>query len=512
MKPSTELFELIKSLTKSEKRFFKLSSSLQEGEKNYLKIFDAIDRQDEYNEEELKTIFKDETFIRHFPSEKNHLYKLILKSLRAYHADHSISSILHQEIKNIEILFKKGLYKECHKFLQRAKKMATEHEKFYYQFELISLEKQLLEEDYESGEFDKDLNELVAEEQTCIEKLRNLAEYHIIFSKINYVFRREGFAHNEEERAIVNEIENYHLIKGKNTALSSRASTICYYIKGLCSTTNRQYQDAFTFFLKVKEIFDRVPHIRSDLSKRYVKTLSNLLYCYIDARNYSAAFALINDMNALKNEEGFDSQEIEIKLFTSTHIAQLMLFNKMGDFHLGIKMAAEIQGAMKDFGDKINKEHQLLFSYHIAIAHFGAGNAKEALHWINTVINDNDQNLRRDIFNFAKLFNLLIHFELGNFELLEYSIKSTVRFLNKKEKDYQAEGVLVKYLKKLIRNNNEFDRKESFEKMHKELNLLFENPVEKVVLDYVDILSWLDSKINNQSLAESVKRRQLANV
>ena len=58
MKPSSELFNLIKSLTKSEKRFFKLSSSLQSGEKNYLKIFDAIDEQDEYDEYALKDMFK----------------------------------------------------------------------------------------------------------------------------------------------------------------------------------------------------------------------------------------------------------------------------------------------------------------------------------------------------------------------------------------------------------------------------------------------------------------------
>jgi len=74
MKPSTELFDLVKSLTKSEKRFFKLSSSLQSGEKNYLKIFYVIDRQKSYDEEAIKEQFKKETFIKHFPSEKNHLY------------------------------------------------------------------------------------------------------------------------------------------------------------------------------------------------------------------------------------------------------------------------------------------------------------------------------------------------------------------------------------------------------------------------------------------------------
>ena len=115
MKPSTELFNLIKSLSKSEKRFFKLSSSLQSGEKNYLKIFDYIEKQKDYDEEKLKDYFKKDTFIKHLPSEKNHLYKLILKSLRSYYSEQDINSIIKQEIKNVEILHKKALYKECKK-------------------------------------------------------------------------------------------------------------------------------------------------------------------------------------------------------------------------------------------------------------------------------------------------------------------------------------------------------------------------------------------------------------
>ncbi|MFN3343212.1 MAG: hypothetical protein ACK40M_10975 [Flavobacteriales bacterium] len=511
MKPSTELFELIKSLTKSEKRFFKLSSSLQEGEKNYLKIFDSIDKQQEYDEESIKNQFNGETFIRHFPSEKNHLYKLILKSLRSYHADNSISSILRQEIKNIEILFKKGLYKECHKFLQRSKKLAIEHEKFYYQFELINIEKQLLEEDYESGEFDKDLNALVEEETQCIEKLRNLAEYHIIFSRINFVFRREGFAHNEEERAIVQEIEDYHLIKGKNTALSARASTICYYIKGLCATTNRQYQDAFTFFLKTKEIFDKNPHIRTDLAKRYLKTLTSLLYGYIDTNNIEAANNLIKVLVDLKEEDGFDSLEMEVKIFTSTHIAQLMLLNKTGDFRKAIELSKDVNTAMDKYGERINKEQRLLFTYTISYAYFGAGDYKEALQWINDVLNMNEQTLRRDVFNFARVFNLLIHLELGNYDLLEYTVKSTVRYLNKKEKDYQSETVFIKHLRKLIRSNSDMERKEIYEEMYQEFSELLNNPIEQVILEYVDILSWLESKRKNISFAEAVRARSLAN-
>ena len=227
MKPSTELHDLIKSLTKSEKRFFKLHSSLQSGDKNYLRIFDAIDRQKVYDEEDLKKQFAKETFIKHLPSEKNHLYKLILKSLRAYHAESSVSGILKQEIKNIEILYQKALYVECNKLLHRAKRIARDNERFYYWFELLSWEKMLLEEAYESGEFTKDLDALIEEERQVVEKLRNLAAYHILYSKINYVFRSGGYVRTDEERAMVEEISEHQLIRGKNTALSKRAATIC---------------------------------------------------------------------------------------------------------------------------------------------------------------------------------------------------------------------------------------------------------------------------------------------
>ena len=79
-------------------------SSLQSGEKNYIKLFDAIERQNEYDEEAIKRQFSGETFIKHLPSEKNHLYKLILKSLRLFYSENTVSAILAEHIQSIEIL------------------------------------------------------------------------------------------------------------------------------------------------------------------------------------------------------------------------------------------------------------------------------------------------------------------------------------------------------------------------------------------------------------------------
>ena len=54
--PSKNLFNLIKTLTKSEKRYFKIEASKHGGDKknHYVKLFDAIEAMNEYDEEALK--------------------------------------------------------------------------------------------------------------------------------------------------------------------------------------------------------------------------------------------------------------------------------------------------------------------------------------------------------------------------------------------------------------------------------------------------------------------------
>lgn len=505
MKPSTELFKLIKSLTKSEKRFFKLSSSLQSGDKNYLKIFDFIESQAKYDEEELKNEFKKETFVKHLPSEKNHLYKLILKSLRSYYSEQSVSSILKQEIKNVEILYNKALYKECEKFVSRAKQVAKDNEKFYYWFELIAWEKKLLEEAYESGEFSTNLDELVEEEEKVIAKLRNLAEYQVIYSKINLIFRSGGFTRTDAERKIVEGIADYHLIKGKNTALSTRASSMCYYIKGLCAATNRNYPDSYQFFNKTREILDNNPDIKADSGQRYVMSLSHLLRCYIESKDFEKAQKLIEDLRALEGKKGFNSIDIMVRIFTSSYNLELVLLHAMGEFQKSVELVPKIEMLQNEYGDKVSKEQEILLTYNKAYSYFGVGDFKKALSYINNVLNDNEQNLRQDIYSFSRLFNLVLHFEMENYDFLEYVIKSTNRYLSKQERGFEVENVCIKHIRKLSKTIHSSDRVIILEKMKDELDELLKDQNERVVLEYFNITAWVTSKIYKISFAEAVQ-------
>jgi hypothetical protein len=507
MKPSLELFKLIKSLTKSEKRFFKLMSSLQEGDKNYLKIFDYIDARESYNEEELKRHFKGEVFIKHLPSEKNQLYKLILKSLRAFHSEETVSSTLKLELQNVEMLYNKALFKECEKFLTRAKNTAKEYEEFYYWFEFLSWEKRLLENAYESGVFTKDLDKLIEEEESVIAKLRNLAEYQIIYSKIDKVFRSGGFTKSLKESEVVEEIANYHLIKGKDTALSVKASSMCYYIKGLCAASQRDYNLSFTFFNKTREILDRNPKIKYELGQRYVMTMSHLLRCYIEVHDFENAQSVIDEMRELEGKKGFNSVDITLKIFTRSFILELMLLHVMGDFRKCIQLIPVIERKELQFGEMVSKEQTLLFNYYKAYSFFGVGDYKKALYYLNIVLNDTEQKLRQDIYSYARLFNLILHYELGNYDFLEYLLKSTNRYFVKKEFSVSSEIIFIKHMGKLSKAVNNNERLLIFEFMKDELEEILSNHDERVVLQYFDILAWITCKTYKITFSEAVRSR-----
>ncbi len=511
MKPSPELFKLIKSLSRSEKRFFKLQSKLQTGSKNYMKIFDTIIEQIEskgdYDEEALVKKYKDHRFIHHLPSEKNHLYKLLLKSLRQFHADNSVSGILKQELKNIEILYKKRLFKQCNRFIDKAKKMARQHEKFYYLLELISWEKLMLQEAYEAGQFNKKLDPLIEEEQSITRKLRNLASYQILYTNLHFAFKSGGFAREEEEKETIERIRENPLILDERKALSTRAALQCHYIRGSCHTTFLEKEKMYLEFKKVRDIFEENPELKKDMPLRYIHTLGSLNNYYVETQNAEASFRILEELQSLPEKEGFNTVNQQVKIFVLSSVGKMLIYDKTGQHHRINDIIEDIEKGMWELNDKINKEQKILIYFNIAYLYFGAGQHKEALRWLNMILNDNEKYLRRDLYSYARLFNLVLHYELDNRSLLQYIIKSTYRYLRKRKRDLEAETVILDHIKRLARVNNRNELRGLFQNLKDRLDGLFEDNREKVILEYFDFQSWLDSKLQDISFSEAVKRR-----
>lgn len=122
---SEQLFYLIKSMNKAEKRYFKLFASSNNENNNYSLLFEAIDKQDIYDESAIKEKFQNKTFINQLHVTKNYLNQLILKSLRNFHSTISKDAEIKDLLRDIEILLKKDLFQQCEQVIDKALKIAS---------------------------------------------------------------------------------------------------------------------------------------------------------------------------------------------------------------------------------------------------------------------------------------------------------------------------------------------------------------------------------------------------
>jgi len=201
MKPTNDLFLLIKSLTKTEKRFFHLFASrhMIGGESMYLKFFDVIVKQKEYDESKIKEIFKKENLGSTLASSKNRLYNLVLKSLSDFHSGMSVESKLRDLMQHIEVLFEKGLYEQGVKVIKKAKKLSVETHKHLYFLELQRWEKRLIGINQYQSDIENRINVIYKDAFVWAGKFQNLLAIEQTYYKVLGFYQMESKVRKKNE-------------------------------------------------------------------------------------------------------------------------------------------------------------------------------------------------------------------------------------------------------------------------------------------------------------------------
>lgn len=174
------LFQLIKSLSKSEKRQFKLYAGRLgvNEEKNFMALFEVLDKLEEPDEQVIlkKTKIKKQQL----SNAKAHLYKQILVSLRLNPLQQNIKVQIREQLDYATILFNKGLHRQSLKILDKAKALALHNFENNLAYEIIELEK-VIESQYITRSLETRADDLIREsillskKSVLLSKLSNLS-------------------------------------------------------------------------------------------------------------------------------------------------------------------------------------------------------------------------------------------------------------------------------------------------------------------------------------------------
>ena len=503
---SDTLFQLIKSLEKGEKRHFKLFAKRSSSNEDLkiIELFDVLDKMPLYDEaillKKLSSIKKPQ-----LSNIKVHLYKQLLASLRLLKSTDSIDLQLTEQLDYAHILYKKGLFAQSLKILDKAKETANNNHKVNILIQLIALEKRI-ETLHITREMQSRALQLSAEINTVNKKIDLHSKLSNLAMLLQSWFIQFGHTRNEIDEQNVKKYLQNHL---PENALQQNGFYERMYLYQSFSTYAYIRQDFVSYYKYAQKwvnVFEEEPVMVRVETSYYIKAMHSLLNAHFVLRNFQqldkvlAKFLIFSETDRVKLHDNFRTQA-----FVSIYSAKINQHNMLGTFKEGIKIVPYILEQIKANELFIDEYRVMIFNYKIASLYFGNGNYSICIDFLQKIIQQTGDE-RNDLQGYARILHLIAHYELGNFELMEYLTKSVYRFLAKKEYLTEIEKEMFKYL----RNSFSITRKELLVALNDllgKIKNLEKNNFETRVFAYLDIVSWIESKVNNKTLESILKEK-----
>ncbi len=504
------LFVLIKSLSKSEKRQFKLYVGRLSGnvDAKFLSLFNLLDKLKCYDENVI--LKKGIVSKQQLSNLKANLYKQILISLRLNPSHKNIRIAIREQLDFATILYQKGLYKQSLKLLGKAKIFAIENEEKNVAYEIVELEK-VIESQYITRSISARSDELSIQ-------AKELSQLNVIASKLSNlslqlygILLKNGYVKSDVELQKVNDYFIARLPKYDFDNLGFRERLWLYKAHLWRSFLTQNFLQSYKFATKWVDLFKEKP-----------KNISLHPVFYLKGKNYLLeSLFFMNKYVKFKDELDYfeheiNNQKIPINNNTEILIFQYYYSNKLhlhfleGSFNQGEYLIAIMDKKIKKYQNRLDSHHITVLYYKIACLYFGMGKNELCIAYIDKIITSKNLKAAQDLQCFARVLSLIAHYECGLDYDLERQFKNTYKFLLKMENLQEVQKEFITSIKAL---GDVFPHqiKTEFKNIYARLKKFENHPYEKRAFLYLDILSWLKSKIENKTIAaiiqEKAKRR-----
>jgi len=504
------LFQLIKSLEKSEKRHFKLyikRSSAKEDLK-IIQLFDAVDKLDDYDEKVLlKKLAGTEK--RQLYNLKTHLYKEILASLRLLKSSDSIDLQLNEQFDYAHILYKKGLFQQSLRILDKAKETAKVHQKFNFLTLVISLEKRI-ETLHITRSMINRAEQLSAEAIEVGMHIDMVARLSNLALKLYGWFIKYGHARNEKDEAQVIQFMKDNLPSNAWEQTGFYERLYLYQSYTWYAFIRQNFLIYYRYSQKWADLFKEQPLMIRVETGHYIKGLHNLLNAHFDLRNFKKFGSTLEEFELYaQTPRVTENDNFRIQSFIYIASAKINQHSMRGTFKEGLHLVPGIEKQLEEDELFIDRHRILVLNYKIATLYFGSGDYETSIDYLQKIINDTTD-LRDDLQSYARLVHLMAHYEMGNIDIIESLARSVYRYMAKKENLTMVEEEMLKFLRQSF-DVSARKIKPELEKLLEKIKYLEKNRFETRAFAYLDIISWLESKVYEKPMSAIIYDKYMRN-
>ncbi len=502
------LFQLIHSLEKAEKRHFKLyikRSSAKEDLK-IVQLFDAIDKMTDSDEtvlmKKLPSITKPQ-----LANLKTHLYKQVLASLRLLKSTENIDLQLSEHLDYARLLYNKGLKLQALRILEKAKELAKANQKFNFLVQALSLEKKI--ETLHITRSSTEKTEILASEAMEISghiyrvtKLSNLALLLYRWYVIN------GHARNVDDEKDIRQFFKDNLPADVEAVNGFYEKLYLYQSYCWYAFIRQDFLMYYRYSQKWVDLFVAQPQMMTVETGHYIKGVHTLLNAHFDLRNFEQFDKTLKQFENFAQTDA-SSQHDNFRTHTSIYINSAKINGHLmkGTFKEGVALIPHIEDKLHEYDLYVDRHRILVFTYKFASLHFGNGNYSAAIDYLLKIING-PVDLRIDLQCYARLLQLMAHYEMGNYEIMESLIKSVYRFMAKMKNLTVVEEEMFRFVRHSFGVHPRLLKPE-LEKFLVKIKHLEKNRFETRAFAYLDVISWVEGKVYNKPMGEIIYSKYL---
>ena len=500
------LFILIKSLTKSEKRQFTLYVGRMDSNENskFLNLFQLLDKMGRYDEKVI--LGKGIVTKQQLSNLKAHLYKQILVSLRMNPIHKNIRIQIREQLDFATILYQKGLYKQSLKILEKSKILANKHQEKYVAYDIVELEK-IIESQYITRSLSNRTETLVAESErlrlqnNLTTKLSNLS------LKLYERLIKAGYAKSDQEYREITQFFYENLPKFDHDKLGFREKLWYYKAHVWYSFLTQDFLSTYRYASKWVKMFDKEPAMINIHPVFYLKGNNYLMESLVLIKYPSKFNETIEQMVYWTKHNNFPKNDNLKALTFQFYYSNKLNFHFLeGSFEKGLILIPEIKKGIKHYSNQIDPHHIMMLYYKIACIYFGSEDYENCILFLDKIISNRSLKMREDLLCFSRVLNIFAHYEAGFDYHLETHLRETYKFLIKMNDLHEVQKAMIRFVKGLG-EIYPHELKTAFKSLYNELKEYENDPYERRSFLYLDILSWLESKIKNVPIANIIREK-----
>lgn len=493
------LFLLVKSLNKAEKRYIKINSTHTIGEKNnYMRLFEALDSCSEYDDAKFRQKFKKEPFIKYLAAEKNYLYELILKSLRAYRSDRSRYMKLLGLIQDVDLLYEKKLYDECDKRIRKAQKIAVDLNYFHINGMLIDW-KYILLTKVEENDVTDVLEGYNGEINENIDKLKRYYAYRQLKNEALVLSKKNLKVLPESDSAKLDKLLTSKYMLNPELADSFIAKQEYYTLIGRIYNAKLQYEEEHQVRKKLMQLFLDNPEMIEEYPDKYDNAIGSFLTVSVRVNDFEGYQKAIEMLGLGNNPEHF--KEMKIINMGGNQMFYLMNYSRW-------KEAEQLSNVLEDmiikYRASISWTQVITIKYNAGCLKFIMGNFSDAVDRFDYVINEKQETYMGQLLA-SRILHLICHYEISPPTVVEYLLGSAQRFATKIQDKNEFNTIILKGIKKLTKTIDKGETKRIMAQLRDDLLEVFQEY--QFGLGLEEAICWLISRLENRSILDVVNER-----